>query len=76
MRTIKILGLMLLVTTLLILSCSKDNDENTNLFPQGIEAFAMKHYPNNKVIKIKEFIFGKTKTYEVKLEGNIELKVN
>lgn len=76
MRTIKILGLMLLATTLLILSCSKDNDENTNLFPQGIEAFAMKHYPNNKVIKIKEVIFGKTKTYEVKLEGDIELKFN
>ena len=74
MRTFKILSIMLLTVTLM-LSCSKD-DKNTNTTSRKVEAFANKHFPNNKVLKVKEVIFGKSKAYEVKLEGDIELKFN
>ena len=75
MKVIKILSVVLLAT-IFILSCSDDDDNSLNTSPQAMESFAKKHFPNNKVIEIKEVIFGKKKTFEVKLEGNIELTFN
>lgn len=75
MRVIKILSVMLLVTTF-IMSCSSDDDNSLYTSPQAMESFAKKHFPNNRVIEIKEVIFGEKKTFEVKLEGGIELTFN
>ena len=82
MRKIKILGLMLLATTLLM-SCSKDDDnqlyEGENAIPKEIQLFVNKHFPNNRIVILEVNIVGETKEvfkYEVQLEGDIELEFN
>lgn len=75
MKTIKILSLLLLSATLMM-SCSSDDDDKVNVTPQEMEAFALKHFPNNSVIQTKEINYKGSRAFEMKLEGDIELKFN
>ncbi|MDD2477129.1 MAG: PepSY-like domain-containing protein, partial [Dysgonamonadaceae bacterium] len=75
MKAIKFLSVMFLATVLLT-SCDKNDDEYANEIPKDIAALVKEVFPNNKIKKIEEVIYGDTKTYKVKLEGDIELKFN
>ena len=72
MKAIKILSLIFLSATLMM-SCSSDDDK-MNASPQEMEAFAMQHFPNSKVIQTKEINYKGSRAFEIKLEGGIELK--
>ena len=75
MRTFKILGLLLLATTLLM-SFSKKNQADTKVLPKEIQVFINKHFPNQKVVKTKVVAYEAISKYKVKLEGKVELEFN
>ena len=73
MKKIKILS-MILLASLFMMSCSSDDDDNLNTAREKMEQIAKKHYPENKVIQTKEITYKGGKAFEIKLEGDIELK--
>lgn len=73
MKLSKILGLLLLSTVLMI-SCSSDDDEVVKDNPQEIEMFMKTHFPNNAFLKITKDV--SDNSYDVTLAGNIELEFN
>ena len=75
MRTFKILGLLLLATTLLM-SFSEKNHVDAKILPKEIQVFINNHFPNQKIVKTKVVVYEDTSKYKVKLEGKVELEFN
>ena len=75
MKTIKILSLLLL-SAVLVMSCSSDDDEIVSETPQEIEAFVNTYFPNNAIVRVTMDPADNMSTYDVTLAGNIELEFN
>ncbi len=56
--------------------CEKEQIMQSGKIPGEIETYASTHFPANKIIQVVEDRDGFTKTYDVILEGNIQLEFN
>lgn len=71
-----LLTLLSLGALLTFVSCDKEKVVPASEFPNEIEAFVSNHFPSNKIIQVIEDQDGITKTYDVILDGNVNLEFN
>lgn len=69
--SISILGAFLALS-----SCEKEKVVPAQEFPSEIEIYVSSHFPSNKIIQVVEDQDGLSKTYDVILDGNINLEFN
>src|SRR5690625_1279656 len=72
----KIISISILGAFLALSSCEKEKVVPAQEFPSEIETYVSNHFPSNKIIQVVEDQDGLSKTYDVILDGNINLDFN
>lgn len=72
----KIISISILGAFLALSSCEKEKVVPAQEFPSEIETYVSSHFPSNKIIQVVEDQDGLSKTYDVILDGNINLEFN
>src|SRR5690625_2351807 len=72
----KIISISILGAFLALSSCEKEKVVPAQEFPSEIETYVSNHFPSNKIIQVVEDQDGLSKTYDVILDGNINLEFN
>lgn len=72
----KLIFVFAIISSLAFTSCDKETVLSENEVPAAITTFVTTHFPSNKVLQTIKDKDGLTKSYDVILEGNIQLEFN
>lgn len=67
---------ILILLTVLLSSCEKENIIPSSDLPSEITTYITTHFPNNSIVQVIEDKDGFTKTYDVTLSESISLEFN
>ena len=70
------LGLLIATSLILFSACDKETVIPTSDLPNNISTWINTHFPNNAILQIIKDVDGLKRTYDITLEGNIQLEFN
>jgi hypothetical protein len=69
-------GIFFAFILFLVTACNKETVLPSSELPDAISSWIQTHFPDNAILQIIKDVDGFTRTYDISLEGNIQLEFN